>query len=168
MAMKGDEFISSLISFIVLFAIGALMMGLIVWTNTYADKIAGEKILKIEVGVIHLPLKFEDMMLSYLETTSSGIPMKRALIYAAYQGTNEPIIDGNLIDLNSETKDIIVKWMGDKPYILTMNINGVETVISTSLKSFPMSGGQKLDLRKINVPIIYPNGVTTLSLYVGG
>ena len=166
--MKGDEFVAALISFIILFAMAAIIVGVLVYTNGLHALSWGGSLDVVLVGT-HLPIKYENMLLSYLEVTddTNNIPMKKIISYAAYQGTLTPNVDGVLVNnFKSDTAVIMSTWVSDRDYIVTLEINGAETMIAGNLGGTMISSAQKLVLRKATAPIIYPKGVTTLSLYI--
>ncbi len=166
--MKGVQFWSLLLSTLVLIGVSIPILIIVVWANGLAETFGGATV-NVTVEGLHLPIKYENIMMSYLETTSprNGIPMKTIIRNAAYQGTTQPYVNGvRIVTLEQDSYDIMSMWVGDRYYLVTMTIDGGEERIAGSVGKMLSTSTKRLEIRRAPVKVIYPGGVTTLTLYV--
>ena len=151
--MKGVELLSSLIALLFLIGIGTLVSGLVVLVISMVKMPSTDPIdYELQLSSAYPPIKYQTMMLSYLESTGqSGMQMKKILAYAAYQGNIDNIlIDGTRVTtLSSSTADMFNKWIPREFYILSLNIGEKDYIIS---KNTGFLSGGVMELREISVP----------------
>jgi hypothetical protein len=157
--MKGIELLSSIVALLMMLGIGSLFGGAIIFVLNAAMQPTSSKInYEMYLSPIYPPIKYESMMLSYLESTEkvSGIQYKKILAYAAYQNNITDIfIDGNkeVKTLESSTFDIFSYWLEREGYILALSVDGKAYVIAKNTRALPNLPTQKFKIRRISVPI---------------
>ena len=156
--MKGFELMASLIALMFLLGIGAMLGGVVVIVindikQPYTNKINYE----MYMSPIYPPIKYEDMLTSYLESAdvSSSIPIKKVLAYAAYQNnvTNVFVDDIEVKTLGLSTYSVFNNWIPDEAWLLSLNIGGKSYVISENQRAINSLSKGVMRLRRISVPI---------------
>jgi hypothetical protein len=161
--MKGIELLSSLIALLFLIGIGTFLGGIVILVINMVTLPSTNPIdYELQLAPSYPPVKYQTMLLSYLETTDeSGFQIKKILAYAAYQGNvTNVFIDGTEVTtLGSSTSDMFNEWIPREFYVLGLNINGKEHIISRNTGS---SSGSMLNLREISVPIYVDSTIYTV------
>lgn len=169
--MKGVELIASIIAFLFLFAVSFVLIGLVIYVDNVVRPLT-HSTYQLVVSPIHQPIKYETLLLAYLETTDNGVPMKKILTEAANQdkpgtSSNPAYVDGVAVDnLLEYSQKIFSNWMGNSPYVLVLRIDDHEYILSEDREGFPLNDRDILNVRKISTKIFSPNHDSSLDLYV--
>src|SRR3989344_2048851 len=108
--MKGIELIGELITFIALIILGYLLGGAIVYLDREFHIIdvipgGGEGKFVLIVNASTLPIKHEDAMLAFLESTytvgNTEIPIKKLIAASLAQNTTQIYLNGRQIDMKT-------------------------------------------------------------------
>jgi hypothetical protein len=158
--MKGVELLASLLALLMMIGIGAFCGGIIIYIINVAHQPSATPInYEMYLSPIYPPIKYETMLLSYLETNLSYYPIKKILTYAAYQRNITNIfMDGNVSNGNEEitnlgyfSSNVFNQWIPGETYLLILNVDGKEYVIVQNRRSLITSDMVKL--RRISIPI---------------
>ena len=153
------ELLSSLIALLMLMGLGALMGGAIIFILNASIQPNSSKInYEMYLSPIYPPIKYEAMILSYLETTeeTSGIQFKRILTYAAYQeNINDVFVEGDkeVTTLSASSYNIFSLWIEREGYLLVLNVDGKAYVIAENSRALPKLPDQKFNIKRISVPL---------------
>jgi len=161
--MKGVEALAEIVSLLVMFGLSAVLGGLIIITLNYVTILKASPIdvtaeYTMSLNPIYPPIKMEDFLLAYLESTeeTSGIQFKKIITYAAYQEnvTNVFVDEKGIkeIDLVASSSKIFSQWLEDYAYLLIMNVRGHPYVLAENKKAFPIFSNKMLSVRKISIP----------------
>lgn len=168
--MKGVELLAMIIAFFFLFAITFILGSITIYVENVVRGLGFHKSYSMVVSPIHLPVKYELMLLSYLETTEhrTGIPPKKILTAAATENTTTYIyIDGEIIhDLPQFTENIFGIWMGEEAYLLILDVEGYERVIAGNKNAFALEEVEAIRVKKVSTEIFSPIHKSHLDLYV--
>jgi hypothetical protein len=153
--MKGIELIGTLIALLAMFGVSAFMGGIVIIVlNTASNKVPYTMIL----SPIYPPIKYEGMLLSYLESTDdhSGFQIKKILMYAAYQrNITNVFVEGNkevtIADLTDTSTRIFNQWVGKNYYMLIFNIDGQAYVLAGN--KFISTYDKVTKIRRISIPV---------------
>ena len=157
--MKGIELLSSLIGILMLMGLGALMGGAIIFILNASIQPTTSKIdYEMFLSPIYPPIKYESMLLSYLETTEevSGLQFKKILTYAAYQEDIDVVfVDGDkmVTTLSASSYDVFSLWLDRDGYMLVLNVDGKGYLIAENSRSLPKLPDQKFSVKRISVPL---------------
>jgi hypothetical protein len=156
--MKGLELLASLIAIFMMLGIGALMGGAIIFILNAARQPSADKIdYELYLSPIYPPIKYEAMLLSYLEAEeeNSGIQFKKILAYAAYQkNTTNIFVEGDEVTKLSESSyKIFSSWLENNGYLLAINIDGIAYVIAENKRALPTFPDQTMRVKRISVPL---------------
>lgn len=169
--MKGVEAIAEIVSMLVLFGLSAVLGGLIIISLNYVSFLKATPIpIKAEytmaIAPIYSPIKMEDVLLAYLESTdSSGLQIKKIIVYAAYQeSVTNVYVEGNEINLADSSYEILSQLIKDDAYLLVLNIRGRPYVLAENKKAFPIYSNKLLDLDRISFPTYIDKKSISLSL----
>lgn len=157
--MKGVEALAEIVALLIMFGVAAVLGGLIIITLNYVTWLKATPIdvtaeYTMSLLPIYPPFKMEDFLLSYLESTeeTSGIPIKKIIVYAAYQeNVTNVFVDDKEIDLTATSSKIFSQWLND-PYLLILNVNGRPYVLADNKKAFPIFSNKMLSVRRISIP----------------
>lgn len=154
--MKGVELLSSLIALLILLGMSSLLGGLLVFIINLAELPSTHPInYEMYYSAQYPPIKYETMLLSYLESTetASGYQIKKILAYAAYQNNvNNIFVDGLEINtLGSSTSAIFNQWIPTEAYLLELTINGKDYIIAE--RGIRNLANSVLRMRRISVPV---------------
>ncbi len=158
--MKGVELIATLISLLTMLGITSLLGGIIVVTlNAVKTPVSTEMVL----SPIYPPIKYETMLLSYLESTDAdtGFQIKKILTYAAFQDniTNifiyPPITPGNeeVKNLRSTTSRIFYTWLEKNGFIVVLNVDGYPHVLAQNIGGFVILSDNILNVKRVSIPL---------------
>jgi hypothetical protein len=155
--MKGIEVFASLVAILFLIGISSMLAGVAIMTLNLVSQPSTAPInYEMRLSYLYPPIKYETMLLSYLEVTdTSGFQIKKILMYAAYQNNIEDVfIDGkDVTTLKSTTSDIFTKWIPSNPYLISLNVKGKSYVIADKIRSSQTAQINALKLRKISLPV---------------
>jgi len=156
--MKGIELLSSLIAILVMLGFASLFGGLLVFIINLSEQPSTNPInYEMYFSPKYPPVKYEAMLLSYLESTEtvSGFQIKKILAYAAYQNNvTNVFIDGTEITtLDSSSSAIFNQWIKDEAYLLELTIGGKGYIITKNARAINALSNNILRLRRISVPI---------------
>jgi len=157
--MKGIELLASLISILMMIGIAALLGGAIIFVlNAVRQPLSGRINYEMYLSPIYPPVKYEIMLLSYLETTeeNSGYQIKKILTYAAYQkSTTNIFVEGNneVTTLSESSYKILSGWLEGDGYILALNVDGINYIIADNRRALPILPDEVLKLKRISVPL---------------
>jgi hypothetical protein len=155
--MKGIELLSSLIAILVMLGFSSLFGGLLVFIINLAEQPSTNPInYEMYFSATYPPIKYETMLLSYLESTDvSGLQIKKILAYAAYQNNvTNVFVDGTEITtLGSSSSTVFKQWIKDEAYLLELTIGGKGFVITKNDRAIRALSNNVLRLRRISVPV---------------
>jgi hypothetical protein len=155
--MKGIELIASLIAILFMLGISSFLGGIIIIVTNAVEQPSTRNInYEMYVSPYYPPIKYESMLLSYLEVTdASGIQAKRLLAYAAYQGSVDSIFIGSkeVTSLGSTTSSTFDKWIPTQAYMIILNVDGKPYIIAQNAQAVNTLSKSMLNMRKISVPI---------------
>jgi len=157
--MKGVELLASLIAILMMIGISALLGGAIIFVlNAVRQPLSDRIDYELYLSSIYPPVKFETMLLSYLESTeeNSGFQIKKILTYAAYQkNITNVFVEGNneVTMLSESTYGIFSVWLGGNGYIITLNVGDDQYIIAENTRAFPTLPDKALKLKRISVPL---------------
>jgi hypothetical protein len=162
--MKGIELLSDLFSVFMLIIIIIIMVGLI-WIFTEIKFVAyGTGLVKardVTIRILFNPVKYDSVLLTFLELRPQGIPMKKILNAAAIQNTTRPWMPetSSFVNAAQISYDILSQQLlTGKSYLL--KIRNPEIVIAQS--------GNSYDWQKTSTELFLLNGKPVdLELYVG-
>jgi len=161
--MKGVELLAELVSLLVMIGVTIVLGGVMIMSlnlvqaaSPFAEWIGRpiEKEWVMVLSPLYQPIQYEDMVLSYLESTDdSGLQIKKIIAYAAYQeNVTNVFIDGKEIDLVDSSSKIFSQWFEESGYILVLNIDGHPYVLAQNRRAFPIFSDRSLRLRRISQP----------------
>ena len=155
--MKGVEVIAEIVSLLVMIGLSAVLGGLIIITLNYVTLLKASPIdvtaeYTMALSPLYAPIKMEDALLSYLETTDpSGLQIKKIITYAAYQETvTNVFVEGNEINLAASSSQIMSQLIKNDAYLLILNVRGRPYVLADNKKAFAMD--KTLSLSRISFP----------------
>jgi hypothetical protein len=156
--MKGVELLSSLIALLILLGMSSLLGGLLVFIINLAESPSTHPInYEMYFSPQYPPIKYETMLLSYLESTetASGYQIKKILAYAAYQRnvTNVFVDELEIKTLGSSTSTIFNQWIPTEAYLLELTINGKDYIIAENERAIRNLANNVLRMRRISVPV---------------
>jgi len=155
--MKGVELLASLIAILIMLGITSLLSGIIIFVLNAANQPTSSRInYEMYLSPIYPPIKYEAMLLSYLESTdSSGYQIKKILAYAAYQKniTNVFVEGREITSLSTSSKQILDNWIERDGYILILNVGGNPYVISENKRAIQNLPDSRLTIRRISIPL---------------
>ena len=162
--MKGVELLSSLIAILIMIGVGTLFGGIVIFAINLANLPTSRAIdYETYMFAAYPPIKYETMMLSYLETTepTSGFQIKKILNYAAYQEKIDGIyIEGENItkpELEAATRNVIEQWIPQGAYLLELKVGDETYVITKNAGSLTAYSEDVLRIRKISIPLYIDN-----------
>jgi len=157
--MKGVEAIAEIVSLLVLFGLSAVLGGFMLIGLNYVSFLKATPInVKAEytmvVAPIYPPIKMEDVLLSYLESTdSSGLQIKKIIVYAAYQeSVTNVYVEGNEINLADFSEQIMSQLVKNDAYLLVLNVRGNSYILAGNKGAFTVSSSKMLSLDRISFP----------------
>lgn len=119
----------------------------------------------VELTMFTYPVKYDSMMLSFLEYEYESIPMREILNAVAIQESKDVWIKGKWIDVSIPTEDFFDPKI-DKPFILRMQAGDKEVNILWS-DVIPTSETTPLNIQKTSIDLFTLNGeVAYLELLV--
>jgi hypothetical protein len=155
--MKGIELIASLIAILFMLGISSFLGGIIIIVTNFVEQPSTSPInYEMYISPWYPPIKYESMLLSYLELTdASGIQVKRILAYASYQNSVDSIfIDGKPVaTLGATTSSAFDKWIPGEAYAIILNVNGVPHTIAQNAEAIRKISKGILSMRRISVPV---------------
>ncbi|MFH0929451.1 MAG: hypothetical protein V1818_03790 [Candidatus Aenigmatarchaeota archaeon] len=158
--MKGIELLASILALMIMIGVGSLFGGIIISVINLSEQPSlGPIHYEMFMFPAYPPVKYETMLLSYLETTepSSGLQIKKILTYAAYQRTIDSIyIEGETIsrsELEQATRDVFEKWLPGGAYLIELKIGKENHVIAKNSDVLGKLSKEVLRIRKISVPL---------------
>jgi hypothetical protein len=156
--LKGVELLASVLGLLMMIGIAAFLGGIMIFVISAAHQPSASKITyEMFLSPIYPPIKYETMLLSYLESTetASKIPIKKILVYAAYQKKVDSIfIDGaNVTTLGDSSVQIFNNWLQDEFYILILNVDGNEYTIASNRRALVILPDNMEKIKKISVPL---------------
>lgn len=167
--MKGSEMLGDIISMMMLIGVSFIAGGVILWTLNITQSTGWGAMYSLTLDPVHQPIKYETMILSYIEITENSAPIKSLVLKAIEQGTVDEIsYKGSEFDLESVTTEIFDKWMQGEPYLLVLKMSGVENHLAGSSKSFVGIENKRFSVKKINIPIRSVSKEGELIMYVYG
>jgi len=162
--MKGVELIATLIAFLFMVGISIFLSGIIITALNFARTSQNYcALLGVNCKVSNTmylysaypPLKYETMLLSYLEVTVENIQIKKLLAYAAYQKnvTNIFVDDKEIKSLRSKSSAMMWQWLGKNGYLLALSIDGKPYVLADNKRAFPIASDDIVRLKRISIPV---------------
>lgn len=160
--MKGIELLSDLFILFMLIIIVILMCGLI-WAFTLIYGVESSLGLvnprQVTLRILFQPLKYESVLLTFLELEHQEMPMKKILNVVAIQGTTDIWIDGKTIDAKSVSEGFLTEILEEKTYLLKTINPEIIIARSSTLSS---------SLQKVSTKLFLLDGESiNLELYVG-
>jgi hypothetical protein len=162
--MKGIELLSDLFSVFVLIIVIIIMVSLI-WIFTEIKVVAyGTGLVKardVTIRILFNPVRYDSVLLTFLELRSQGMPIKKILNAVAIQNTTKPWMPetSSFIDA-AQISDYILgnQLLTGKNYLL--KIRDPEIILAKS--------GNSNDWQKTSTELFLLNGKPVdLELYVG-
>ena len=153
--MKGVELLASLLALLIMIGITGLLGGVIIFVINLA-KSGTPPTYSLYLSPIYPPIKYETMLLSYLETNISDYQIKKILAYAAYQkNVTNIFIDGKIeiTGLTANTTNILNQWFTNEGYLLVLNVDGVGYIIAENRRAFSILPNSMLNLKRISIPL---------------
>lgn len=176
--MKGSELLGQIIGLFILIGISFVAIGMILWTIQITETTGWGSTYSLILAPIHQPIKYEVMVLSYLEVTHSGIPTKNIIFEAIESGiTDKDDLEEIIVTDGSEShefnlpllsKDAFDGWFGEDPYVLLIEIDDEPYRLAGSGRSFVPTTDEKIAVRKVTIPIKTATNEGSLILYVRG
>lgn len=80
-------------------------------------------------GLMYETPRADTILLTYLDSTNDGVPMKDLLAYAVWLDSTTVYGTSREVDVKSESL-ALMKKITDKPYALTLNLNGKDTKLA--------------------------------------
>jgi len=158
--MKGVTLFSDLFVLFILIVVVILMCGLIwVFTMIYSVEatLGFANPREVTLRIFFNPLKYESVLLSFLELKHQEISMKEILTLVAIQNNTNIWVDGKNIDAKAVSEDFLGKML-EKPYLLK-TVDPQITIASYSYSS---------SWQKISTKLFLLNGeAVDLEFYVG-
>jgi len=155
--MKGVEVIAEIVSLLVMIGLSAVLGGLIIITLNYVTVLKASPIdvtaeYTMALSPLYAPIKMEDALISYLESTDpSGLQIKKIITYAAYQETvTNVFVEGNEINLAASSSQIMSQLIKNDAYLLILNVRGRPYILADNKKAFAMD--KTLSLSRISFP----------------
>lgn len=166
--MKGVELLASIVGLLFLVVVSFVAGGIIIWTQNMVTLTGMGATYTLILSPFHEPIKYESMLLSYLELEHQGYAVKDIIVEAANQKLVSNIyIDGKYVtELPEFTRQKFGLWFGDNPYLLILYSEGEERVITGNKDAFIPSEKEKLMVRKVRMKIYSPVHDSELILYV--
>lgn len=165
--MKGSELLGQIIALLVLVGISFVAGGIILWTMNITEDTGWGSTYSLTLNPIHQPIKYEAMILSYMEVTHDGVPAKDMIVNSIDNG--DPLtdvnVDGKTFDLIEITRNVFDSWFGDEPYILFIERNGVRARVAGSSLRFVDYQDNKISVKTLNIPITTGSSEGALILY---
>lgn len=157
--MKGIELLATIISFLVFLGITIIFSGIIisVVNTVQATKpIVRITPYRLALSPLYPPIDYEDMLLSYLETTDpySGFQIKKLIVYAAYQKnvTNVFINGDEVTSLPLASAEIFSRWIENYGYMLILNNGGEPYILVNNKLAFEILPDRMLKVRRVSIP----------------
>jgi len=172
--MKSVTVIGEIIAFLFLIILGYfLSLGMIYMHNV--SKVVGGPNYTLEVEAAAIPVKHEYALMSFLETTyttssNKNIPVKKIMTAAVNQHHTinqynmNAWVDGEYIDLEDLSENILNNWKGDAIYLLKLKTPSKELKLVWDINK--LKAKKILNIQKIRTQIISPFGNGELELYV--
>ncbi len=161
--MKGIELLSDLFTLFMLIIIIMIMVSLI-WIFTEIKIVAyGTGLVKardVTIRILFNPVKYDSVLLTFLELRSQNMPIKKILNAVAIQNTTKPWMPEtrSFIDAAQISNNILNQLLTGKSYLL--KIRDPEVIIAKS--------GNSYDWQKSSTELFLLNGKPVdLELYVG-
>jgi hypothetical protein len=165
--MKGIALFADILSLLILLAI-IMFMTILVWSFIILHQVEVNLGVAtprtVELTLFYLPVKYDTMMLAFLENTYNGIPIKRIIEAAAIQENTDVWIEGNDINLTTVSKNYLSARI-DKPFILKIVLPDKEIkIIENEIKS---SVSKPTSIQESTVKLFLLNGeIADLKLLV--
>lgn len=160
--MKGIELLSSFVSFLVMLGISIFLGGVIIGVLNVARAwgvFIGPAEYEMGLSPLYPPINYEDMLLSYLETTieltdGTRFQIKKVLVYAAYQkNVTNVFVDGKEVTtLIKSSYKIFSNWIGNYGYILVLNIGGEPYILAENRGALGITPDRMLIIRRVSIP----------------
>ncbi len=170
--MKGISLVGELISFLFMVVLGYFLGGLIVYTHRLSPIAPGNLLYDLTVEATTIPVKHEDMLLAFLETTynhnGQKIPMKTLITEVAIQKNRSIRINGidDPIDIGGISRSILRPYEPEQGFLLRLVTGNEKINLAWDLKTF-IGNKQILKIQKVSVKIYTPFRETAdLELYV--
>ena len=140
-----------------LIGVGSLLGGAIIFIlNATRQPITSKVNYEMYLSPIYPPIKYETMLLSYLESEYSGFQIKKILAYAAYQkNTTNIFVDGNneVTKLSEYTYDVFSYWLEGNGYLLALNVGGKAYIIAENKRAFSIFPDEMFRVKRISIPL---------------
>ena len=170
--MKGISLVGELIAFLFMVVLGYFLGGLIVYTHRLSPIAPGNLLYDLTVEATTIPVKHEDMLLAFLETTydynGQKIPMKTLITEAAIQKTTDIRINGidDPIHIDEISKSILKPYEPEQGFLLRLVTEDKKINLAWDLNDF-IGNKQILKIQKVSIKIYTPFQETAdLELYV--
>jgi len=157
--MKGIELLATIISFLVFLGVTIIFGGIIISAVNTAQATKPFVITtpyKLALSPLYPPIDYENMLLSYLETTDpySGFQIKKLIVYAAYQkNVTNVFIDGEEVTtLPQASSEIFSRWIGNYGYMLILNSGGEPYILVNNKLAFEILPDRMLKVRRVSIP----------------
>jgi hypothetical protein len=155
--MKGIELFGSIVALIIMFMGSVIFQGINIFVLNNLER---SFTFRLALSPIYPPIKYEVMLLAYLESTDdvSGIQIKKILTYAAYQRniTNVFIGEKEITTLPDTSSKIFLQWFKDsesRGYLLVLNVAGRPYVLAENKRGFVILSDSILNLKKVSIPL---------------
>lgn len=116
----------------------------------------------VELKLFFKPVKYDNIMLSFLEYEYESIPMKKIVSAVAIQNSTDIWIEGKFIDAKAVSENLLSKVI-DKEYLLKISPQEIQLAKSGDL----VSTGPPLEIQKISTELFLLDGeAIDLQLFV--
>ena len=177
--MKGSELLSQLVLLFVLIGVGFVAGGLVLWVTNITHETGWGSTYALVLHPIHQPIKYESMLMAYLETTHVSetgmpeVPMKEIIIKAIEDDTPEDVTityesETQEFDLGTISTNVFDSWFEGDPYLFVIEIEGIEHRVAGSSGSFIDIEDKKISVKKLKVPIVTSKNDGAMIMYVQG
>jgi hypothetical protein len=165
--MKGVTLFADVISVLVLLAV-IMISVLIIWWLILIRNVevwAGAASPRmVDLTVYYLPAKYDAILMTFLESQSNGVSMKRALEAAAIQESKMVWLDGQNVDVG-DAATTFLSSIG-KPYILKIVLPNKEVLIANN-EEIKSAASRPTELQQTSEKLFLLNGeVVDLELLV--
>ncbi|MBR9682215.1 MAG: hypothetical protein GOV02_00935 [Candidatus Aenigmarchaeota archaeon] len=174
--MKGSELLGQIIALFILIGISFVAGGIVLWVVNITETTDWGATYSLVLTPVHQPIKYEAMMLSFLETTYSDVATKN-IIFSGLENYDYTLDNGGLdeidvgvaeVNLRTISKTTFDDWFGDNPYVFIFKIEDNYYKLAGSSKPFRDNEDRKISLRRIIIPIQGSENEGELILYVRG
>ena len=169
--MKGSELLGQIVALLVLVGISFVAGGLILWVMNITEDTAWGSTYALTLNPIHQPIKYEIMIMGFMETTHNGITTKEIILKAIETCDNSACltdieIGDNTFDIRAISKSVFDNWFEETPYLFMIEIDDIKYRLAGASTGFIDYEDNRISVKTMNIPIKTATTEGALILYV--